>query len=603
MKSKLKKRKAPDMEGWTYEMVINAGDDLDNSIIMMINTLWERYEVPKEWNKMTIQPIDKTSGWLQMTEKRGLFLTNIVSKCVEKILFTRREDTMIEKLSPYQNGGLKGRSIQDNLFLVNHIIYHYKKSKNDLYLLFADIQKCFDNLWLRDSIIELTRCGTPIQEAMYLYKMNKEVLATVRTPVGETEEVKLEEIVRQGTVGGNKLCIVSTDRINRMGTYAEKDDIRYPIFVDDMLGMGDTDTIKEMNTKMKVLEVTKKYIYNIKKGKTEWMVIRNRRTKKKDEDHIKLEVAEGRIGRTKTYKYLGDMYDEKGNNESKIRHKEEKLDYMISTIKQQSNQNIVGKAATNIRLMLIEAIITPTILSSTETWHNITKQEENIIKQIHQKTLTRILNIPKTTPYMGIISELNITPFIDTIWYKKIMWYYRLIHAENSRISKQILLEQKRTTNNWYTELQQYAKKNKINITEQHLEKRSYNEYKNEVKKKIHEKVVNELGIERDDKTKMRNINPGKKQKYINECTTNEVSIILKIRLHMIGARANYGGGICRECNEEEETTEHVLTCRTNGDLQHDPNKMEDVDWLRKICKIYQQFEDEITEVKKDLGR
>ena len=71
----------------------------------------------------------------------------------------------------------------------------------------------------------------------------------------------------------------------------------------------------------------------------------------------------------------------------------------------------------------------------------------------------------------------------------------------------------------------------------------------------------------------------------------------------MIGARANYGGGICRECSKEEETTEHVLTCRTNGDLQHDPKKMEDVNWLRKISKIYQQFEDEITEVKKDLGR
>ena len=78
------------------------------------------------------------------------------------------------------------------------------------------------------------------------------------------------------------------------------------------------------------------------------------------------------------------MYDEKGNNESKIRHKEEKLDYMISTIKQQSNQKIVGKAATNIRLMLIiEAIITPTILSSTERWHNITKQEENKYTKKH----------------------------------------------------------------------------------------------------------------------------------------------------------------------------------------------------------------------------
>ena len=78
--------------------------------------------------------------------------------------------------------------------------------------------------------MELTRCGTPIEEAMYIYKMNKNVYATIRTPVGDTDEIELEEIVRQGTVGGNKLCIVSTDRINRMGSYLETDGIRFPVF-------------------------------------------------------------------------------------------------------------------------------------------------------------------------------------------------------------------------------------------------------------------------------------------------------------------------------------------------------------------------------------
>ena len=59
----------------------------------------------------------------------------------------------------------------------------------------------------------------PLEEAMFLYQMNQHVKATVITPVRATDMIKLEEIVRQGTVGGNKLCVVSTDRINRMGNY------------------------------------------------------------------------------------------------------------------------------------------------------------------------------------------------------------------------------------------------------------------------------------------------------------------------------------------------------------------------------------------------
>ena len=168
-------------------------------------------------------------------------------------------------------------------------------------------EKCFDNLWLRDCILELIRCGMPLEEAMFIYQMNQHVKATVITPVGATDMIKLEEIVRQGTVGGNKLCVVSTDRINRMGSYIEKDGIRYPIFVDDKLGIGEPETIREMCWKMNTLDVTKKYTYNIKKGKTEWMMMKNSR-KKNDEVELELEVKSGKIGGTKQYKYHGDMY-------------------------------------------------------------------------------------------------------------------------------------------------------------------------------------------------------------------------------------------------------------------------------------------------------
>ena len=182
--------------------------------------------------------------------------------------------------------------------------------------------------------------------------MNKNIKATVRTPVGRTEKIELNEIVRQGTVGGNKLCVVSTDRINRMGSYKEKDGVRYPLFVDDVLGLGQADAIEEMIWKMKTLETTKKYQYNTKAGKTEWMVIKNSRKK---EEELDLKVASGKIGRAKQYKYVGDMYNEKGTNVSKIEFKEEKLQLMINQVKNESSERKIGKAALTVRLMFSDS--------------------------------------------------------------------------------------------------------------------------------------------------------------------------------------------------------------------------------------------------------
>ena len=108
---------------------------------------------------------------------------------MEKIIFKRREGEINKCLTKFQCGGVVERGIQDNLFVKNHIINEYRKKRKNLYILFADIEKCYDNLWLKDCIVELSRSEVPIQELIYIYKMNQVVKATVVTPVGKTEEI------------------------------------------------------------------------------------------------------------------------------------------------------------------------------------------------------------------------------------------------------------------------------------------------------------------------------------------------------------------------------------------------------------------------------
>ena len=113
------------------------------------------------------------------------------------------------------------------------------------------------------------------------------------------------------------------------------------------------------------------------------------------------------------------------------------------------------------------------------------------------------------------------------------------------------------------------------------------------MEKKIRKKVITQLENEKKTKTKMRSIMPGRKQTYIEECAIEEVSNIMRIRLHMVYAKANYGGGKCRRCEIEEETTEHVLCCQSGGDMVYDEGRMEDTSWLRSIRKIYKLFDEQ----------
>ena len=91
------------------------------------------------------------------------------------------------------------------------------------------------------------------------------------------------------------------------------------------------------------------------------MMIRNNK-KKVDNTDIKLEVKAGKIKQTEQYNYLGEVYNEKGSNMSKIEAKGQKVEGMISDIKRESSEWRLGKASMKVTNMLIKTIVTPTLL-------------------------------------------------------------------------------------------------------------------------------------------------------------------------------------------------------------------------------------------------
>ena len=150
-----------------------------------------------------------------MNNRRGIFLTNIVSKVWERVIMNKIRKSVT--LTVEQNGAQKGRSTTDNLLTILAVVNERKRLKQNTCMCFADAYKCFDKLWLKDCLVDLEACGVREKEISYIYELNRRSHVIVDTPAGETEQFTLGEIVKQGTVLGPYLCCASTQRVNSLG--------------------------------------------------------------------------------------------------------------------------------------------------------------------------------------------------------------------------------------------------------------------------------------------------------------------------------------------------------------------------------------------------
>ena len=150
------------------------------------------------------------------------------------------------------------------------------------------------------------------------------------------------------------------------------------------------------------MERVKKFTYNIKEGKTNYMKITNTRSTAED---LSLEVKNGTIKEIEKYKYLGDVYSSQGDNKVKINGRMEKLMFMANKVKRQGHFEKVGKGDTQVRKTLIETTIIPSVLANTETWTSITDVEFRALDQAHYKMMRVVYEIQRGTSYLGMLNE------------------------------------------------------------------------------------------------------------------------------------------------------------------------------------------------------
>ena len=117
---------------------------------------------------------------------RGIFLVLILSIIFEKLLKNRISDSLQQNISKFLNGGMKGKGVVDNLFILRGIINHQNYLGKELWLTFYDIEKYFDSLWLKDCVNSLRDLSVKDDVLCLIYLVNSKATVTIKTPFGDT---------------------------------------------------------------------------------------------------------------------------------------------------------------------------------------------------------------------------------------------------------------------------------------------------------------------------------------------------------------------------------------------------------------------------------
>ncbi len=597
---KLNPNKAKDLQNWKNRTIIEGGEEMLLSIMKIVNLIDSQRKIPEEWEMMEIIPTHKKGDKTEMPNKRGLFLTNNISKVYERIVKERNSKNFNEGITVWQNGGVSSRCTVDNVMLTLAIVEQNRYYKRNTYITFTDAEKCFDKLWLSDGIYELWRCGTDIRDCMMIRKLNERAVIVVRTPVGNTEPFIVEEIVRQGTVYGPQICISSLDKINLMGKdvvtfYGPELPIKAVVFMDDVTGAGGITVSNNVIFNCNLLEDKKKVTFNNKPGKTEYVVVPVKN------EEIQTEVKKGKINRVVEHKMLGTWIDETGSYGINIQKKKAKLQFMLSETRNQAHPQNVGTYAIDARLKLAEAVIIQGLLHNVEAFPSYSYKEVEELEKIQHQILIGLLELPISTPYYALLIETGFWSMKARLAYRKLMLYHNIVRSDNRRVIKNLINVQKSETRptTWYGGIKSILHEYKIKLDPEVSLK---SKWKKHVKLMITRKTEEEIRSKITGKTKSRTIQNDEYEmkKYLREVNMISSKRILKVRLHMSKLPGNFkgeGDGTCLLCQAGIGKIEHYFDCpqvsqlAQEWDIEKEDLKSLDMIRLNKLASFIEKVE------------
>ncbi|GKA57418.1 hypothetical protein Tco_0756606 [Tanacetum coccineum] len=139
--------KSPGPDGYTTAFFKEAWDIIADDFTDAVCEFFTNGKLLKELNHTIIALVPKVRSPARINDYRPISCSNILFKCISKIIANRIKDSLKLLVSPNQSAFVPGRSIADNILLTQELMHNYHLDRGSPRCAFkVDIQKAYDNV-------------------------------------------------------------------------------------------------------------------------------------------------------------------------------------------------------------------------------------------------------------------------------------------------------------------------------------------------------------------------------------------------------------------------------------------------------------------------
>ena len=119
---KLKRHKSPGIDRIQAEFIKARGRTFLSEIHKIIDSTWNKEELPEEWKGSIVVPIYKKGDKTDCSIYRGISLLSTTYKLLSNILLYRLTPYAEEVIEDYECGFRRNRSTSDHIFCIRQIL-------------------------------------------------------------------------------------------------------------------------------------------------------------------------------------------------------------------------------------------------------------------------------------------------------------------------------------------------------------------------------------------------------------------------------------------------------------------------------------------------
>ena len=458
---KLNSGKAPDVNGFTAEIVKSGGEYMTEMIHNLMSHYWEKESVPQEWIDAILVSLHKSGGQDTCGNFRGISLLSIVGKVLARIQLDRLNTHIVPNIvSESQCGFRPNRGTNDMVFSLRQLQEKCIEQNLNLYHCFIDLSKAFDTVNREALWVVLGKCGCPPKFVNMVKSLHADMKARVNFGGTLSEPFSVDNGVKQGDLEAPTIFAIY---FAVMLLYAFKDldegiYIRYKTtgsvfdltrlkrnfdnfvaLIRDLLYADDCDLVSHTERGLQLLvncfdSACDTFGFSINIPKTKVMF-----QPAPGNPFIKptIFVKDKLLDVVKNFVYLGSTVSQTALLDSEISARIQKAAAAFGKLSDRvwSQHNITPST----KVLVYIVFVIKSLLYTSETWTTYACHIKTL-ERFHQKCLRHILKIKwqSQVPDTEVLSLANVFSIESMIMLNRLRWAGHLVRLDNTRIPKQL---------------------------------------------------------------------------------------------------------------------------------------------------------------------